>query len=1079
MTAAGKVEPAAVRVRLLGEIAIDVNGHAAELPNSGRAVALLGWLALHPGPQYRTDIASALWPDVPDASARSSVRTALWALRRMLEDAAAGSLLESSRYRVGLRDVVVDVQEFAELLAQDRVDEALALAGTGEMLTGLEDEWALLARQSHRERLIALLVEGSEKAAAGGDFTTAVERARRATELDPLSETCARALMLRHEEAGDRSVALGVYARVVDRLRRELHVAPSEDTWRLAERIRVSERRRHVAVRPAVGTPMTEGTSTVVGRRQEFAAIGAAWRHARGGRGGVLVVRGDPGIGKTHLIQELCRMARADGALVAMGFAPEIGCAPYGPWSEIAMSLAQDLGAAMDGRSFTQAIAPLLPGLLAPTAPGPPDFERTRLTEGLIGLIGFAARGTPLLLVLEDMHVGDESSAAVLSRAARRIADWPVLIAWTRRHRPLPSALADAEEAAQRCGESAMIDLAPLCDDDIAALVRRTDTLSDSAVEDIVVAAHGSPLLALEASRALANTGAVLSEGLRAGVRAATTRLPMPARDLCAALAVAGRALSIEEACRRIGVTQIDLDIIFEQAHEAGLAVLAGDRLDFRHAMLRDAFYDDLPALMRARLHRAVAEDLIVGGGPERADEAARHLLAGGRSEDAVHELVRGAGHAVSLGAIERAESLLAQADRLHPDDADISLELAGVAAHRGRPDIARERFDRALATIGTAADPVALAAAHIRWAEWNTGPLCDPRSARESIQCAIEILDTAGVAGLRMQVDAQAFLALCEGMAGDPLRCEALLDALDERCSGIPAEPIRDIRRHVARSLSQIRRGRFERVADSGRAAAAIARSIGRQDLLYGSLVNAAAGLAAVGKYVEALGILDEIGVVPVEGRLASATEVEVQLSRAWLISRLERHDEALRVARSAHTLAARLDNTDLMARADTETGRILLRAGSFGEAADMLAQALQVPDAQIGRPMARLQRAEALVRSGDLQAAQDEVRAAALEPIGVGDWPDTLVARMSLVRGLIAAARGERAVAERQLRHAESCWRRRLDATDAGERYAATLADLGRPVIGLISPADELDVVLVDLELLISNGGPDAHVR
>jgi hypothetical protein len=247
----------------------------------------------------------------------------------------------------------------------------------------------------------------------------------------------------------------------------------------------------------------------------------------------------------------------------------------------------------------------------------------------------------------------------------------------------------------------------------------------------------------------------------------------------------------------------------------------------------------------------------------------------------------------------------------------------------------------------------------------------------------------------------------------------------------------------------------------------------------MYGSLVNAAAGLAATGAYVEALQLLDEIGSMPSIGTLPLANEAEVQMSRAWLMSRLDRHAQATRVARSAQRLAERIGTPDLIANAHAESGRVLLRAGAHAEAAALLALALDVTGAAIGRPMARLQRAEALARSGCLDDARAELAATVLEPVGRSDWPDVLVARMSFVRALLCAEEGDEAGAGRHLEHAAACWRRRIEARDAGERYTAVLADLGRPVIGLISPSDELQTVLTELAHLHTTQESHADIR
>jgi tetratricopeptide (TPR) repeat protein len=783
----------------------------------------------------------------------------------------------------------------------------------------------------------------------------------------------------------------------------------------------------------------------------------------------VVIVHGEPGIGKTRLVAELIELASHTGGLTALGATSPIGSPPYWPWAELASALLRGLGGVPDGEPFTTALAPLLPTLIQPAAPGPPDFEQARLTEGLLDLLAYAAASAPVLAVMEDMHGCDDASALVLTRACRRLQSLPVLLVWTRRDRPLPAALSDAEHEARHCAAVlADIALGPLANSDIAEIAASAGLVDGDAVSKVVAQADGNALLAVESARAIKRGDAGLAQGLSSTVRAARSHLSAPARTLCEVLAVAGRALSIEDARRRTGPRDdAEFDATFEDAGNAGLVQIIDGRIDFRHALLRDAYYASLPELQRIRLHAAAASDLDETGLPELAGETARHLLATGDRDGAARLLVRAANHAFSLGALSRAEELLNEASGLQPSNIEIVLDLAGVAAHRGMADVAQQRFERAVNALEDADDQLGVATAYIRWAECNTGPLCRPLVARKAVSTALEVIDSAGVSALRLRLEAQAFLALCEAMAGDPHACEQLLDGIDAQCRRLPTDPIRDIRRHIARTLAHIRQGRLDEVADAGRSAAAIARSVGRLDLMYGSLLNSAAGLASTGAYTEALELLDEIGTVPSAGTLPLAIEADVQLSRAWLMSRLGRHAEALRVAKSTQRLAERIGGPELGATADAETGRILLRAGDYEQAAECLERALHAGSAAIGRPLARLQRAEALSRLGRLTDAQDELAATALEPVGPADWPDTLVARMALVRGLIAAAQGDRPGAQRFLKRAAAGWRRRVATADASGSTAA-LADLGRPVIGQISPTEELDSVLADLAQL-----------
>jgi predicted ATPase/DNA-binding SARP family transcriptional activator len=292
-----------ISVRVLGEIAIDINGSSVAMPASLRAVALLGWLATHPGTRHRSEIASSLWPDVPDSSARNSVRSALWSLRQAFKN-HADTVLDTSRTRIGLNNVSVDYRQFEELVDAGRLDDALGMAA-GELLAGLDDEWAILARQTHRDRLINLLAESSDAAATNGNHVVAIARARTAAELDPLSESCARLLMRRYDEGADRSVALEVYTRIVDRLRHELKIGPSEETWRLAEMIRT---RQHGQTKNTIICPhLPVQLTSFVGRDAEIHEVHQILADDR-----LVTLTGAGGVGKTRLAVQIAATMAAE-----------------------------------------------------------------------------------------------------------------------------------------------------------------------------------------------------------------------------------------------------------------------------------------------------------------------------------------------------------------------------------------------------------------------------------------------------------------------------------------------------------------------------------------------------------------------------------------------------------------------------------------------------------------------------------------------------------------------------------------------------------------------------------------------
>ena len=139
------------------------------------------------------ELAATFWPDVLDQSARASLRSALWVLRRRLGDALA-----VDGERVGLRDepgLWVDVREFERLAAGDPA-AALELC-RGDLLEGLEDDWAVSARDRHRERVIELLEELANAAEERGEARDAIELTRRQVECDRFDEDAHRRLIAR------------------------------------------------------------------------------------------------------------------------------------------------------------------------------------------------------------------------------------------------------------------------------------------------------------------------------------------------------------------------------------------------------------------------------------------------------------------------------------------------------------------------------------------------------------------------------------------------------------------------------------------------------------------------------------------------------------------------------------------------------------------------------------------------------------------------------------------------------------------------------------------------------------------
>jgi len=231
-----------LRVKLLGEITLEVDDERLELPSSRRARSLLGVLALERRTHPRGQLAARFWPDVLDESARTSLRSALSALRRALG-------ADADRYLLCTRDTVAlagpdhvwtDIDELDRLLGEGRLDDALELC-RGDLLEDLEDDWVYERRDEHRARVLALLERMAADAQGAGNLAAALALTRRQVALDPLSEDAHRELIRRLVASGDRSAALMTYRRLADRFASELGIVPSAATRELVEAVRAGE----------------------------------------------------------------------------------------------------------------------------------------------------------------------------------------------------------------------------------------------------------------------------------------------------------------------------------------------------------------------------------------------------------------------------------------------------------------------------------------------------------------------------------------------------------------------------------------------------------------------------------------------------------------------------------------------------------------------------------------------------------------------------------------------------------------------------------------------------------------------
>jgi DNA-binding SARP family transcriptional activator len=632
-----------VRVRLLGELTVEVEGERRELP-PGRPAELFAWLALNPGLHPRSSVAGRFWPDVLDASARASLRNAVWAIRRVLGPAAEAALV-ATRDRIGLAN--------GETVWVDARDPELLARAEDELLPGIDEDWAIEARDELRRQRVGWLDRAAQEAEAAGERARALALTRQQADLDPLSEQVHRALLRRLADAGDASAALAAHATFRTRMLATLRIGPSAETERIAEEIRrgtgAEDTELPAALRRADRDPF-------VGREPELRHLRALWsRVAIGkGRAQLALLAGEPGIGKTRLAARFAREVHEAGGAVLYGACLETALRPYEPFAEA-------LRSPLQGAEAVVAVE-----------------ER----------LGELAAARPVLLVVDDLHWSDRGTLALLGQLVRTaFAGRLAVLAAYRETGVADPQLREAVTDVRRHCDVARLRLEGLAERDVRSLLVASTETGPAAEQAGTIhrRTDGNPFFVRELARhLLEGHGGEIPDAVREVVAARVARLPAECAEIVATASVLGDPFPVDLLAE---VARVEEEVAIDQlddAAEAGLVEELGPSLyAFRHSLTRDAVYLGLSRTRRARLHRLAADALEtrygVDEGPQLA-AIAMHLLegaAGADSEHAIEVASRAAAAAEEQQAYEQAVTMYTKTLQLVPaDEADLKRRL-------------------------------------------------------------------------------------------------------------------------------------------------------------------------------------------------------------------------------------------------------------------------------------------------------------------------------------------------------------------------------------------------------------------
>lgn len=429
----------------------------------------------------------------------------------------------------------------------------------------------------------------------------------------------------------------------------------------------------------------------LLGRASECGRIADLLDEARAGRGGVLVIGGEPGIGKTALLEHAARSAVGMRVLSARGVESEAEL-PFGALHELLGPVLDQLG------RIPEPQAAALAGALALEPPVPGD--RFAVAAGTLSLLGSAAANTPLVLVLDDAQWFDRSSAEALVFAARRLRAEPVASLFAVRTGeagamgveglPLLTVGGLDPRSSRALLEGLAGELAPSVAD---RLIRETEG-NPLALTEIPVELTPGQLAGSEPLPELLPAGSGLARAFQRRVEA----LPPPSA-LALLFAAASDSAELDAILRALAASGVG-EVALEPAERAGLIETSGGRLVWRHPLVRSAVYHAATASQRRSVHRlsaAASADL---------GRRAWHLAAAaeGPDDDVADLLERAAGDARDRRAHAAAADALLRASELTTDDERRARRLfdASVALQAiGRFDRARSALDQAALLAG------------------------------------------------------------------------------------------------------------------------------------------------------------------------------------------------------------------------------------------------------------------------------------------------------------------------------------------------------------------------------------------
>jgi len=748
-----------LRIHCFGTLRVSYGGTAVDGFESQKVRGLFAYLACHRGqPLSRDHLAAVFWPGKDEEGARRNLRQSLYNLRSLFPRERPA--VTANRHSLELDselDAWIDIHVFEQALERGggerfdthRLSEAVSLY-RGDFLQGFQikdsDEfeyWLAAEQERLREKAVAalrLLIDGYLER---GEHRAGIQYAQRLVAIDPLSEDAHQKLMRLYALSGRRSRALAQYEDLATVLRRELGVAPMEETTTLQQRIL-----RQESAQPRGAGSGEEGGPVIpmAGRDAEYGRLERSMQSALAGRSLLTLVEGEAGVGKTRLIRSLLdALSSQPGTLVLKGscldvlpesFQPLAGAlrSVLVPGAEVAAGLLRRLDV-----ETVKDLALVIPELraagadaAAPSRSGGGSLERrrARVHDAVVRVFealcdGVDGQRCRVALLLDDLERADPAVIELLRRLSERLRERPLWIVGASSGERL-AAGAPLRGLLDELGPEHVIQLGRLDRDSVFEIA--SSLVGSEQAERLADFLHrssrGLPHALAESVNLLRDRRLLLpSSGrwfleeasldevrhelgdLRGLIAARVKHLPYSARRLAVLAAVAGSRFEAELIASAADEHPVVCDIAFDIMLQRWLIRRSPERWHHRLRPPRDredepviyefssesiwkAIYGDIQVTRRKLMHRELAEALEREHAADPlpvCESLAYHFRAAGVHQRAIEHLGQAAAKAERCGATETALLYYGLAD----EELDAELRRAAAA---DRPKLERQR---------------------------------------------------------------------------------------------------------------------------------------------------------------------------------------------------------------------------------------------------------------------------------------------------------------------------------------------------------------------------------------------------